>query len=87
MREQEIEPRSYAKTVRGPLKEEYKRIKEALKGQLEERYKTIEGLEDEIVTLRKYLQKKDMQQNNTKILDNIINNQRPYYGRYGFRYN
>jgi hypothetical protein len=47
----------------------------------------IEGLEVEIVTLRKYLQKKDMQQNNTGILDNIINSQRPYYDRFGLGYN
>jgi hypothetical protein len=33
-------------------------------------------LEAEIITLKKDLQKKDMQQNNTKILDNIINIQR-----------
>jgi hypothetical protein len=67
--------------------EEDKRIKEALRGQLEERDRTIEGLEAEIVTLRKDLQKKDMQQNNTKILDNIINSQRPYYERSGLGYN
>jgi hypothetical protein len=44
-------------------------------------------LEAEIVTLRKDLQKKDMQQNNTRILDNIINSQRPYYDRSGLGYN
>jgi hypothetical protein len=47
----------------------------------------IEKLEAEIVTLRKDLQKKDMQQNNTRILDNIINSQRPYYDRSGLGYN
>jgi hypothetical protein len=67
--------------------EEDKKIKEALRGKLEERDRTIEGLEAEIVTLRKDLQKKDMQQNNTRILDNIINSQRPYYDRYGLGYN
>jgi hypothetical protein len=41
----------------------------------------IERLEAEGVTLRKYLQKKDMQQVSTKTLDKIINNQRPYYDR------
>jgi hypothetical protein len=46
----------------------------------------IEGLEAEIVTLRKYLQK-DMQQNSTRILENIINSLRPYYNRYGLGYN
>jgi hypothetical protein len=39
----------------------------------------IEGLEVEIVTLRKDLHDEDMQQNNTKILDEIIVNQSPYY--------
>jgi hypothetical protein len=47
----------------------------------------IEILEAEIVTLRKDLQKKDMQQNSTKILDEIINSQRPYYDRSGLGYN
>jgi hypothetical protein len=47
----------------------------------------IESLESEIVTLRKYLQKKDMQQNNTKIFDEIISSQRPYYEKYGLGYN
>jgi hypothetical protein len=40
--------------------EEYKRIEEALKEQLEERDKIIGNLEAEIVTLRKDLQKKNM---------------------------
>jgi len=66
--------------------EEDKRIKEALRGKLEERDMTIEGLEAEIFTLRKYLKKKDMQPNNTRILDNIINSQRPYYDRIGLGY-
>jgi hypothetical protein len=48
-----------------------------LRNQLEDKEKMIESLEAEIVTLRKDLQKKDMQQNNTKILDEIISNQRP----------
>jgi nickel-dependent lactate racemase len=67
--------------------EEDKRIEEALRNQLEEREKVIEILEEEIVTLRKDLQKKDMQQNNTKILDEIISSQRPYYDRTGLGYN
>ena len=54
-------------------------IKSELIGKLDEKDKMIEGLEEEIVTLRKYLQKKDMQQDNTKTLDKIINNKRPYY--------
>jgi hypothetical protein len=67
--------------------EEDKIIKEALRGQLDEKDKMIEGLEAEIVTLRKYLQKKDMQQNNTKVLDEIISSQRPYHDKYGLGYN
>jgi hypothetical protein len=46
---------------------------------LEEKEKIKEILEVEIVSLRKELQKKDMQQNNTKILDEIISTQRTYY--------
>jgi hypothetical protein len=44
-------------------------------------------LEAVIVTLRNDLQKKDMKQNNTRILENIINNKIPYYERYRLRYN
>jgi hypothetical protein len=47
----------------------------------------IEGLEEEIVTLRKDLQKKDIQENNTKILDEIIRSQRSYYDRSRIGYN
>jgi hypothetical protein len=39
---------------------------------LEEKERMIEGLEEKIVTLRKDLQKKDMHQSSTKILDDII---------------
>jgi hypothetical protein len=46
----------------------------------------IEGLEEEIVTLRKYRQKKDMQQNSAKILDEIISSQRMYYDRFELGY-
>jgi predicted RNase H-like nuclease (RuvC/YqgF family) len=62
------------------------RIEETLKNQLEEKEKMKESLEAEIVSLRKELQKKDMQQNNTKILDEIINSQRPYYDKSGLGY-
>jgi hypothetical protein len=48
---------------------------------------TIEGLEAEIVTLKKDFQKKDMQQKSTKILDNMINSQIPYYDRSRLGYN
>jgi hypothetical protein len=44
-------------------------------------------LEVEIISLRKNLQKKDMQQKSTRILDQIINNQIPYNDRYELRYN
>jgi hypothetical protein len=66
--------------------EEDKRIKEALRGQLDEKDKRIKILEAEIVTLRKYLQKKDMQKNNTRVLDEIISSQRPYHEKYGLGY-
>jgi chromosome segregation ATPase len=61
--------------------EEARRTEEVLKSQLEEREKNIERMEEEIVSLRKDLQKKDVEQNNTKILDDIINSQRPYHDR------
>jgi predicted RNase H-like nuclease (RuvC/YqgF family) len=66
--------------------EEDKRIEEALKEQLEERDKIIGNLEAEIVTLRKDLQKKNMQ-NNSKVLDDIINSQKPYHDKSGLGYN
>jgi hypothetical protein len=53
---------------------------------LEENDKMKESLEVKIVSLRKELQKKDMQQNNTKILDEVIIIQRPYYGKSRLRY-
>jgi predicted nucleic acid-binding Zn-ribbon protein len=46
--------------------EEAKRTEEVLRSQLEEREKKIERMEEEIVSLRKDLQKKDMQQNTPK---------------------
>ena len=46
----------------------------------------IGNLEAEIVTLRKYLQHKNMQ-NNSKLLDNIINSQRPHHDKYELGYN
>ena len=51
--------------------EEYKRIEEALKEQLEERDNIIGNLEAKIVTLINDLQKKNMQ-NNSNVLDDII---------------
>jgi hypothetical protein len=43
-------------------------------------------LEEEIVTLRKDIQKKNMQ-NNSKILDDIINSQKPHHEKSGLGYN
>jgi hypothetical protein len=43
-------------------------------------------LEAEIVTLRKDIQKKNMK-NNSKVLDNIINSQRPNHNKFGLGYN
>jgi hypothetical protein len=56
--------------------EEDKIIEEALNEQLEGRDKIIENLEAEIVTFIKDLQKKNIQ-NNSKVLNDIINSQRP----------
>jgi hypothetical protein len=66
--------------------EEDKKIEEALKEQLEEKDMIIGNLKAEVVTLRKYLQQKNMQ-NNSKVLDNIINSQRPHHDRFDLRYN
>jgi hypothetical protein len=66
--------------------EEDKRIDEALKEQLEGRDRIIENLEVEIVTLRKDLQKKIMQ-NNSKFLNDIISSQRPNHDKSGLGYN
>jgi len=44
------------------------------------------NLEAEIVTLRKDIQKKNMQ-NSSKVLDNIINSQGPNHEKYGLGYN
>jgi hypothetical protein len=43
-------------------------------------------LEAEFVTLRKDLQEKNMQ-NNSKVLDNIINSQNPHHDKSGLGYN
>ena len=62
--------------------EEDKRIEEALREQLQERYMINGNLEAEIVTLRKDIQKKNMQ-NNSKFLDNIINSRTPHHDKSG----
>jgi hypothetical protein len=66
--------------------EEDKRIEEALKEQLEEKDRIIGNLEAQIITLRKDLQKKNMQ-NNSKFLDDIINSQKPHHDKSGLGYN
>jgi vacuolar-type H+-ATPase subunit H len=66
--------------------EEDKRIEEALKEQLEEKDKIIGNLEAEIVTLRKDIQKKNMQ-NSSKFLDDIINSKKSHLDKSGIGYN
>jgi hypothetical protein len=65
---------------------EDKIIEETLKEQLEEKDRIIGNLEAYIVTLRKDLQKKNMQ-NNSKVLDNIISSKKPHHEKSGHRYN
>jgi hypothetical protein len=66
--------------------EEDKRIEEALKEQLEEKDKIIGNLEEEIVTLRKDIQKKNMQ-NSSKVRDDIINSKKSHLDKSGLGYN
>ena len=66
--------------------EEDKRIEEALKEQLEGKDEIIGNLEAEIVTLRKDIQKKNMQ-NSSKVLDDIIRSQKYYLEKSGLGYN
>ena len=66
--------------------EEDKRIEEALKEQLEQKDKIIGNLEAEVVTLRKDIQKKNMQ-NSSKFLDDIINSKKSHLDRFGLGYN
>jgi hypothetical protein len=63
-----------------------KRIEEALKEQLEEKERIIENLEAKIVTLRKDIQKKNMQ-NSSKVLDDIIISQKSHLDKSGLGYN
>jgi hypothetical protein len=67
-------------------KEEDKRIEEALKEHLEGKERIIGNLEAEIVTLRKDIQKKNMQ-NSSKVLDDIISSQKSYLDKSGLGYN
>jgi predicted RNase H-like nuclease (RuvC/YqgF family) len=57
-----------------------------LKEQLEEKDRIIGNLEADIVTLRKDLQKKNMQ-NNSKVLDDIIDSQKPHHDKSRLGYN
>jgi hypothetical protein len=66
--------------------EEDKRIEEALKEQLEENEKIIRNLAAEVVTLRKDIQKKNMQ-NSSKVLDDIINSQKYHLEKSRLGYN
>jgi hypothetical protein len=66
--------------------EEDKRLEEALKEQLEGRDMIIGNLEEEIVTLRKDIQKKNMQ-NNSKFLNDIISSQKPHHDNSELGYN
>ena len=66
--------------------EEDKIIEEALKEQLKGNGKIIGNLEDEIVTLRKDIQKKNMQ-NSSKVLDDIISSQKYHLDKSGIGYN
>jgi hypothetical protein len=66
--------------------DEDKIIEETLKEQLEERDNIIGNFEVEIVTLRKDLQKKNMQ-NSSKVLDEIISSQKPHHENFGLGYN
>jgi hypothetical protein len=66
--------------------EERKRIEEALKEQLEGKDMIIGNLEAEIVTLRKDIQKKNMQ-NSSKVLDDIISSKKSYLDKSELGYN
>jgi hypothetical protein len=66
--------------------EEDKIIEEAFKKQLEENDKIIGNLEAEVVTLRKDIQKKNMQ-NNSKVLNDIISSQKSHLDKSRLGYN
>jgi chromosome segregation ATPase len=66
--------------------EEDKRIEEALKEQLEENDKIIGNLEAEVVTLRKDIKNKNMQ-NSSKVLNDIINSKKSHLDKSGHGYN
>jgi hypothetical protein len=66
--------------------EEYKRIEEALKEQRKGKDRIIGNPEAKIVTLRKDIQKKNMQ-NSSQVLDDIINSQKSYLDKSRLGYN
>jgi hypothetical protein len=66
--------------------EEDRRIEEALKEQLEGKDMIIGNPEEEIVTLRNDIQKKNMQ-NSSKVLDEIINSKKYHLDKSRFGYN
>jgi hypothetical protein len=66
--------------------EENKRIEEALKEKLEEKDKIIGNLKAKVVTLRKDIQKKNMQ-NSSKVLDDIISSQKSHLDKSRLGYN
>ena len=68
------------------VQKEDKRIEEALKEQLEKKEKIIGNMEAEVVTLRKDIQKKNMQ-NSSKVLDDIINSKKSHFDKSGLGYN
>jgi hypothetical protein len=71
--------------IKGSKKED-KRIDEALKEKLEEKDKIIGNLEVEVVTLRKDIQKKNMQ-NSSNVLDDIINSKKYHLDKSELGYN
>jgi hypothetical protein len=66
--------------------EEDKRIEEEIKEQLERKDMIIGKLEADIATLRKDIQKKNMQ-NSSKVLDDIISSQKSHFDKSGLGYN
>jgi predicted RNase H-like nuclease (RuvC/YqgF family) len=65
--------------------EQDKRIEEALKEQLEEKDKIIGNLEAEFVTLRKDIQKKNMQ-NSSKVMNDIISSKKSHLDKFRLGY-
>ena len=69
--------------------EEAKMIEESLAKQLEENLRVKENLEAEIISFRKDLQKRDLNQsfeNRSKILDQILSSQKYFHDKHRFGY-